>query len=207
VAERRNGNRRGEGSVQPVTAPCSPGLRRTLLKSSHKPIVSSNKKIGPPEYRFAPPSCFVHPEMAEPISPGRYKLYAGVCFACGVYMVYAAASHSTRLLVPPWVMYPFALVWFAAAARLIEMSSGNPGRGNWFAFIFCAGFGVALASIPWDGHPEACHSSFGFGGFGVSSSGSAGSSLCQRAFGAIGFVLIALATVIAWRWIASRRQS
>lgn len=136
----------------------------------------------------------------EPISPTRYRLYAGVCFACGLYMVYEAASHSPRLLVPAWVMYPFAVVWLAAAARLIEMSFGNPGRGNWFAFIFCAGFGVAFASIPWDGHPEACQMgfSFGFGGFG------GGSNLCQRAFGAIGFLLIALAILIAKRWIVSR---
>jgi hypothetical protein len=145
--------------------------------------------------------------MAEPILPVRYKLFAAACFACGIYMVYLAASQSSRLMVPPWVMYPFALVWFATAARLIEMSSGKPGRGNWFAFIFCAGFGVALASIPWDGHPEACHSSLAFGGFGVSSSGSAGSNLCQRTFGAIGFVLIALSIVIAWRWIAMRLRS
>jgi len=142
--------------------------------------------------------------MADPIPPQRYKLVAAGCFACGVFMVYLAASHSPGLRVPAWVMYPFALVLFATGARLIEMSTGNPGRGNWFAFIFCAGFGVALASIPWDGHPEACHGSVGFGGLGVSSSGWAGSNLCQRYFGAIGFMLIALAIVIAWQWIASR---
>jgi hypothetical protein len=145
--------------------------------------------------------------MAEAISPLRYKLFGAACLACGIYMVYLAASQSSRLMVPAWVMYPLALVWFAAAARLIEMSSGTTGRGNWFAFIFCAGIGVAFASIPWDGHPEACHSSFAFGGFGVSSSGSAGSNLCQRTFGAIGFLLIALSIVIAWRWTAARLRS
>jgi len=145
--------------------------------------------------------------MTEPVPRERYKLIAAACFACGVFMVYLAASHPPGLLVPGWVMYPFALVWFATAARLIEMSSGNPGRGNWFAFIFCAGFGVSFASIPWDGHPEACHGSLGFEAFGVTSSGSGGSNLCQRSFGAIGFILIALAIVIAWRWIASRLQS
>jgi hypothetical protein len=158
---------------------------------------------------FARSSFFVHPEMPEPIPPERYKLLAAAFSVFGVYMVYLAVSQSPRLLVPPWVMYPFALVLFATAARLIEMSSGNPGRGNWFGFIFCAGVGVAFASIPWDGHPEACHmiSSFGIGGFGVSSSGSAGSSLCQRAFGAIGFVLIVLAIVIAWRWMTPRLKN
>jgi hypothetical protein len=155
------------------------------------------------------PAFFVNSEMAEPIVPDRYRLLAAVFFACGLYMIYLAASQSARLLVPPWVMYPFALVWFATAARLFEMSSGNPGRGNWFAFIFCAGFGVALASIPWDGHPEACHmiGSFGIGGVGVGFSDSQGSLICQRAFGAIGFALIAMAILIAARWLVSRARS
>ena len=144
--------------------------------------------------------------MTEPVPRERYKLIAAACFACGVFMVYLAASHPPGLLVPGWVMYPFALVWFATAARLIEMSSGNPGRGNWFAFIFCAAFGVALASIPWDGHPEACQTSFGIGAVGVSS-GSAGSSLCQRAFGGIGFVLIALAILMASRWMVAHLKN
>jgi hypothetical protein len=99
-------------------------------------------------------------------------------------------------------MYVLAVTWFAVGIRLLEMARGNPGRGNWIGFICCAGMGAVFSSIPFDGHPEACHSSSSFGF--VSSSLLGDIHLCQGAFGAIGFFLIVIALVIAWRSIASR---
>ena len=141
-------------------------------------------------------------ERTEPVSPGRYKLYAAIVFICAVYFVYVGASNPPGLNVSPWVMYVLALTWFAVCARLIEMSRGNPGRGTWVGFICCAGLGVSLASIPFAGHPEACSASTSIGF--VSSDFPGGINLCQGVFGAAGFFLITIAIAIAWRWIASR---
>jgi hypothetical protein len=125
--------------------------------------------------------------------------------AIGLYLLYVGAMQPPGLTSPPWVMYAFALVWLATSARLIEMSMGNPGRGGWYAFIFCVCFGAGFASVPWDGHPEACHSSISVGMVGSNSMGLLdGVNFCQHLFGAVGFLLLFLALVIAWRWIASR---
>jgi hypothetical protein len=143
--------------------------------------------------------------MPEQIPRSRYPLVALLCLGIALYIFYEGARNAPGLNSPPWVMYALALVWFAASARLVEMSLGNPGRGEWVAFIFCAGVGAAFASVPWDGHPEACS-----GGFSVALVGSnalgliGGTNFCQRFFGAAGFFLIFLAIVIAWRWIVSR---
>ena len=119
-------------------------------------------------------------------------------------MFYEAAINSPRLLTSPWVMYALALVFTAGGARLIEMSLGNPSRGDWFGFIFCAGTGAAFVSIPWDGHPEACHTSTSFAASINSMGLLSGTNFCQRAFGAMGFCLLLLAVLFAKRWIASR---
>lgn len=143
--------------------------------------------------------------MAEPISTSRYRLFGAVVFLCAVYFIYVGASHPPGLNAPAWVMYVLALTWFAVSARLIEMSRGNPGRGTWVGFICCAGLGVALASIPFAGHPEACHTTTSLGFVASSTLGVIdGINFCQGLFGAAGFFLIAIAIVIAGRWIASR---
>ena len=147
----------------------------------------------------------VHPEMTELPSPTRCRLYAAIVFICAVYFVYVGASKPPGLNASPWVMYVLALTWFAVSARLIEMSRGNPGRGTWVGFIFCAGMGVVFASIPFDGHPEACHTTSSIGLVGSNSLGVIdGINFCQGLFGAVGFLFIALAMAIAWQWIASR---
>lgn len=142
--------------------------------------------------------------MPEPVapSPARLKLFSAVLFICAVWFVYVGATRPPGLNASPWVMYVLAVTWFAVGIRLLEMARGNPGRGNWIGFICCAGMGAVFSSIPFDGHPEACHSSSSFGF--VSSSLLGDIHLCQGAFGAIGFFLIVIALVIAWRSIASR---
>ena len=143
--------------------------------------------------------------MTEPISPSRYRLVGAVVFLCAVYFIYVGASHPPGLNASPWVMYVLALTWFAVGARLIEMSRGNPGRGTWIGFICCAGLGVALASIPFAGHPEACQTTTSIGFVGSDFLGLIDDiNFCQGLFGAAGFFLIVMAIAIAWRWIASR---
>ncbi len=102
-------------------------------------------------------------------------------------------------------MYVLAVTWFAVGARLIEMSTANPSRGTWIGFIACAGMGAVFASVPFDGHPEACHSSTSLGLLGSNSLGLMGGiNLCQGVFGAGGFLLIAVAIGIAKGWLTSR---
>ena len=143
--------------------------------------------------------------MPQQIPPSRYPQVALLLIVCGLYIFWVGATKPPGLNGPPWVMYAIALVFIAGAGRLIEMSLGNPGRGDWFGFIFCAGMGAAFVSIPFDGHPEACHSGIGVGIAGINSLGLlGGSNLCQKVFGAAGFLFLFIALVIAWRWIVSR---
>ena len=143
--------------------------------------------------------------MAEPISPARYRFFGAVLMLCAVYFVYVGASRPPGLNSSPWVMYVLAVTWFAVGVRLLELSRGNPGRGTWIGFIACAGMGLALVSIPFDGHPEACHGGISLGPFVIDSPRwMHGSNFCQGVFGAGGLLFIVFALIIAWRAIASR---
>lgn len=124
---------------------------------------------------------------------------------CAVYFVYVGATKPPGLSTSPWVMYVLAVTWFAVGVRLLEMSMGNPGRGTWIGFIACAGMGLTFASIPFDGHPEACHGGISLASVGINSAGSIpGINFCQGVFGAVGVLMILVAIMIVWRSIASR---
>jgi hypothetical protein len=90
---------------------------------------------------------------------------------------------------PPAIGYLLALICVVTAARLFEMASGRPGRGDWFATVF---FG-ASAAIEWwialFSPPGQCHSSMG--GFSLSNGG--GIDACRVGFGIAAGVCTALA--------------
>jgi hypothetical protein len=58
---------------------------------------------------------------------------------------YLGFTHAPRFNAPTWVAYLLGVIFIGAAARLLEMASGHPGRGNWYATIF---FG-AFAAVAW----------------------------------------------------------
>ena len=109
--------------------------------------------------------------MPEPISPARHRLFGAVFMICAGYFVYVGATKPPGLNASPWVMYVLAVTWFAVGVRLLEMSMRNPGRGTWIGFIACAGLGLTFASIPFDGHPEACSGGVSVASIGINSAG------------------------------------
>jgi len=72
-------------------------------------------------------------------------LLAIVMLAGAIGIGYVGFTRPPGLRAPPAIAYLVALICVVTAARLFEMASGRPGRGDWFATIF---FGAA-AAIEW----------------------------------------------------------
>jgi hypothetical protein len=114
---------------------------------------------------------------------------------------YVGFTRPPGLRTPPAIAYLLALICVVTAARLFEMASGRPGRGDWFATIF---FG-ASAAIEWwivfFSPPEQCRSSIG--GLWVSSTG--GVSACRVGFGIAAGICTTLAIFCLWRILRASR--
>lgn len=114
---------------------------------------------------------------------------------------YVGFARLPGLRAPPAIAYLLALICVVTAARLFEMASGRPGRGDWFATVF---FG-ASAAIEWwivfFSPPGQCRSSIG--GLSVSSTG--GVSACHVGFGIAAGICTAVAIFCLWRILRPRR--
>lgn len=120
---------------------------------------------------------------------------ASVMFAGAIGIAYVGFTRPPGLRAPPAIAYLLALICVVTAARLFEMGSGRPGRGDWFATIF---FG-ASAAIEWwialFSPPGQCRSAIG--GYSLSTTG--GVSACRIGFGIAGGICTALAIFCLWR--------
>ena len=108
---------------------------------------------------------------------------------------YAGFVRASGLRGPPAIAYLLALICVATAARLFEMASGRPGRGDWFATVF---FGASAAIEWWIAFfspPGQCRSSIG----GASLSSTGGVSACRVGFGIAAGICTALAIFCLWR--------
>jgi hypothetical protein len=112
---------------------------------------------------------------------------------------YVGFARLPGLRAPPAIAYLLALICVVTAARLFEMASGRPGRGDWFATVF---FG-ASAAIEWwialFSPPGQCRSSIG--GFSLTSGGGA----CRVGFGIAAGICTALAIFCLWRIVRPSR--
>jgi hypothetical protein len=135
--------------------------------------------------------------MSQPsaVPPSRRTLLviAVVMVASAVGLGYAGFTRSPRLYAPPAIAYLVALIFVVTAARLLEMASGRPGRGDWFALVF---FG-ASAAIEWwialASPPGQCRSTGG----DLSLIG--GGGFCKAGFGVAAAISTALAIYCASR--------
>jgi len=102
---------------------------------------------------------------------------------------YVGFTRPPGLRAPPAIAYLLALICVVTAARLFEMASGRPGRGDWFATIF---FGASAAVEWWIvffSPPGQCRSSMS----GFSLSGAGGVGACRVGFGIAAGICTALA--------------
>jgi hypothetical protein len=126
----------------------------------------------------------------------RTLLVLGIVMLAGAIGIgYAGFVRASGLRVPPAIAYLVALICIVTAARLFEMASGRPGRGDWFATVF---FGASAAIEWWIAFfspPGQCRSSIG--GLSLSSSGGAGA--CRVGFGIAAGICTAVAIYCLWR--------
>jgi hypothetical protein len=122
-------------------------------------------------------------------SRGTLLLLAVGMLAGAIGIGYVGFARSPGLRVPPAIAYLLALICIVTAARLFEMASGRPGRGDWFATVF---FGASAAIEWWIAFfspPGQCRSSTG--GFSLTASGGVGA--CRVGFGIAAGISTALA--------------
>jgi hypothetical protein len=108
---------------------------------------------------------------------------------------YAGLVRASGLRAPPAIAYLVALICIVTAARLFEMASGRPGRGDWFATVF---FGASAAIEWWIAFfspPGQCRSSTG----GFSLIGSGGVGVCRVGFGIAAGICTVVAIFCLWR--------
>lgn len=114
---------------------------------------------------------------------------------------YAAFVRAWGLRVPPAIAYLLALICVVTAARLFEMASGHPGRGDWFATVF---FGASAAVEWWIAlfsPPGQCRTSVG----GLSLSSGGGGGACRVGFGIAAAICTAVAIFCLWRILRASR--
>ena len=114
---------------------------------------------------------------------------------------YAGFVRASGLRAQPAIAYLLALICVVTAARLFEMASGRPGRGDWFATVF---FGASAAIEWWIAFlspPGQCRSSIG----GLSLSSTGGEGFCRVGFGIAAGICTALAIVCLWRILRPSR--
>ena len=97
-------------------------------------------------------------------------------------------------------MYTFALLFFSGGVALMKKAAGTLGKGTWFGFLFCLLMGIPAVWVPFGGHPEDCRMSTSFLFF---SHTARGDRTCLRVVGVFGWLFIAMAVLIAVRWIRS----
>ncbi|HEX7596123.1 MAG TPA: hypothetical protein VF387_07190, partial [Gemmatimonadaceae bacterium] len=114
---------------------------------------------------------------------------------------YVGFARSPSMRVPPAIAYLLALICIVTAARLFEMASGRPGRGDWFATVFFGASAVIEWWIALFASPGQCRSSVG--GLSFSSSGSVGA--CRIGFGIAAGICTALAISCLVRILRPRR--
>jgi hypothetical protein len=115
---------------------------------------------------------------------------------------YAGFVRVSGLRVPPAIAYLLALICVVTAARLFEMASGRPGRGDWFATVF---FGASAAIEWWIAFfspPGQCRSSIG----GLSLISSAGGGACRAGFGIAAGICTGVAIFCLWRILRASRE-
>jgi hypothetical protein len=114
---------------------------------------------------------------------------------------YVGFARSPGLRVPPAIAYLLALICVVTAARLFEMASGRPGRGDWFATVF---FGASAAIEWWIAFfspAGQCRSSVG----GLSLSNSVGVGACRVGFEIAAGICTAVAIFCLWRILRPSR--
>lgn len=126
----------------------------------------------------------------------RTLLFVAIMMLAGAIAIgYVGFTRPPELRAPPAIAYLLALICVVTAARLFEMASGRPGRGDWFGLVFFA----ATAAIEWwiafFSPPGRCRSSIG--GLSVVTGGGGGA--CRAGFGIAAGICTALAIYCMWR--------
>jgi hypothetical protein len=130
------------------------------------------------------------------VTSRRTLLVLGIAMVAGAIAIgYVGFTRPPGLRAPPAIAYLLALICVVTAARLFEMATGRPGRGDWFALVFFA----ASAAIEWwiafFSPPGQCRSSIG--GLSVVTGGGGGA--CRAGFGIAAGICTALAIYCMWR--------
>jgi hypothetical protein len=133
--------------------------------------------------------------MSESSLPSRRALFVLAIIMIGgaIELGYAGYTRSPQLHAPPAIAYLVALIFVAAAARVLELASGRAGRGDWFALVFSGASAVIEWWIALFSPPGQCRSTGGWFSFG------SGGSFCQVGFGVAAAICTGIAIYCASR--------
>lgn len=142
------------------------------------------------------------PADSDAMSSRRTLFVLAIVMLAGAIGIgYVGFARPSGLHAPPAIAYLLALICVVTAARLFEMASGRPGRGDWFATVF---FGASAAIEWWIAFlsaPGQCRSSIG----GLSLSSAGDGAVCRVGFGIAAGICTALAIFCLWRIVRARR--
>ena len=138
------------------------------------------------------------PTQNTSLAPRKLRLIAVALTAASLWLLYLGAFRPPGVEAPSAIMYVLAVLLVLTAIRVLELSSGKAGNGNWYGMLAFTAFAIVGWWIALKGDPAKC--SIGFLFFVIPHGG----AICRGAF-MIGAALCSLVPLVwVWRLVSQR---
>jgi hypothetical protein len=96
------------------------------------------------------------PKPTTSASPGTLRLLAVAFTAGSLWFLYEALNPSPNYKAPPLISWVFVVICILTAMRLIELSTGEAGSGDWYGFPTFTAFSIMAWWMALSGDPSEC---------------------------------------------------